>query len=212
MAAFVAFTDAVSLLRPQFEAAVAAMWPPASFIVADAFLYWVNESAAVLGVPKMSFFGISAFAQVMRELRNHHGLCAVMEPGDVDDDGYPATLAVPEFPHIRVTLEDLMATFGEPSAVRMMMELDGKLGKAIEESHGLIINRGSLYQVLERACPAQGLAHRPALPCATGICDRRCPALLDGVARREGGCRPACAVHCAWDSRSDPGGATQGSC
>uniref|UniRef100_A0A0E0LZY1 Glycosyltransferase n=1 Tax=Oryza punctata TaxID=4537 RepID=A0A0E0LZY1_ORYPU len=140
MAAFLAFTDAVSLLRPQFEVAVAAMQPPASFIVADAFLYWVNESAAVLGVPKVSFFGISAFAQVMRELRNRHDLCAVMKPGDVDDDGYPATLAVPEFPHIRVTLEDLMATFGEPSAVRMMMELDGKLGKAIDESHGLIIN------------------------------------------------------------------------
>ncbi|KAF0914792.1 hypothetical protein E2562_031518 [Oryza meyeriana var. granulata] len=140
MASFFAFTDAVSLLRPQFDASVAAMQPPASFIVADAFLYWVNESAASLSIPKVSFFGISTFAQVMRELRIRHDPCAVMKPGDVDDDGNPATFSVPEFPHIKVTFEDLMAPFGEPSAIRMMMELDGKLGKAIEESQGLIIN------------------------------------------------------------------------
>ncbi|XP_040383760.1 UDP-glycosyltransferase 90A1-like [Oryza brachyantha] len=140
MVSFVAFTDTVSLLRPQFEASVAAMRPPASFIVADAFLYWVNESAARLGVPKVSFFGISTFSQVMRELRIRHDPCAAMKPGDVDDDGNPATFTVPEFPHIKVTFEDLMATFGEPAAVAMMLELDGKLGKAITESHGLIIN------------------------------------------------------------------------
>uniref|UniRef100_A0A0D9XCK8 Glycosyltransferase n=1 Tax=Leersia perrieri TaxID=77586 RepID=A0A0D9XCK8_9ORYZ len=141
MASFFAFTDAVSLLRPQFEASVAAMRPPASFIVADAFLYWVNDSAARLGVPKASFFGISAFAQVMREMRIRHDPCGtVLRHGDVDGDGNPATFTVPEFPHIKVTFEDLMAPFGEPSAIGMMMELDRRLGKAIEESHGLILN------------------------------------------------------------------------
>ncbi|KAG8056444.1 hypothetical protein GUJ93_ZPchr0002g25088 [Zizania palustris] len=140
MASFVPFVDAVSLLLPQFEESVAAMQPPASLIVADPFLYWTNESAARLGVPKVSFFGISAFAQVMRELRIRHDPCVVLRPGDVDKDGNPATFTVPEFPHIKLTYEDFMAPFGDPSAVGPMMELDTKLGKAIEESHGLMIN------------------------------------------------------------------------
>jgi UDP:flavonoid glycosyltransferase YjiC (YdhE family) len=76
----------------------------------------------------------------MRELRNCHDACAVLRPGDVDGDGNPATFTVPEFPHIKLTFEDLMAPFGDPSSVAPMMELDGKLGKAIEESRGLIIN------------------------------------------------------------------------
>jgi hypothetical protein len=76
----------------------------------------------------------------MRELFNRHDPCAVLRPGDVDGDGNPATFTVPEFPHIKLTFEDLMAPFGDPSSIAPMMELDGKVGKAIEESHGLIIN------------------------------------------------------------------------
>ncbi|KAF7062576.1 hypothetical protein CFC21_069157 [Triticum aestivum] len=72
MASLAAFADAVSLLQPQLEASLAAMEPPASLLLADAFLYWTNASAATVGVPKVSFLGISAFAQVMRELRISH--------------------------------------------------------------------------------------------------------------------------------------------
>lgn len=140
MASFVVFAEAVSLLQPQFEASFAAMQVPASLLVADAFLYWTNASAARLGVPKVSFFGISAFAHVMREMRIRHDPCAVLQHGDVDGDGHPAAFTVPEFPHIKLTFEDFMAPFGDPSSIGPMLELDGKLGKAIEESHGLIIN------------------------------------------------------------------------
>ncbi|VAI31664.1 unnamed protein product [Triticum turgidum subsp. durum] len=130
MASFVAFAHGVSLLQPQLEASLAAMEPPAT-----------------LGVPKVSFFGISAFAQVMRELRISHDPCPALQLADVDGDGNPATFTVPEFPHIKLTLEDLMAPFGDPSSVAPMMELDSKLGKAIVESHGLIVNT---FQGLEK--------------------------------------------------------------
>ncbi|KAM0925297.1 hypothetical protein ACQ4PT_004275 [Festuca glaucescens] len=103
MASFVAFTGAVSLLQPQLEAFLAAMETPASLLVADAFLYWANALAARLGVAKVSFFGMSAFAQVMRELRIRHDPCAVLRPGDVDGDGNPTTFTVPEFPHMKLT-------------------------------------------------------------------------------------------------------------
>uniref|UniRef100_N1QS53 Glycosyltransferase n=1 Tax=Aegilops tauschii TaxID=37682 RepID=N1QS53_AEGTA len=79
-------------------------------------------------------------ADVMRELRITHDPCPALQHADFDGDGNPATFTVPEFPHIKLTFEDLMAPFGDPSWVAPMMELDGKLGKAIEESHGLIVN------------------------------------------------------------------------
>ncbi|KAL6846346.1 hypothetical protein ACP4OV_023794 [Aristida adscensionis] len=140
MASFAVFADAVSLLQPQLEASLAAAQPPASLLVADAFLYWTNASAAKLGVPKVSFFGISAFAHVMREVRVRHDPCATLRHGDADADGNPAAFSVPEFPHIKLTFEDFMAPFGDPASIAPMLELDGKLGKAIEESQGLIIN------------------------------------------------------------------------
>ncbi|XP_062194108.1 UDP-glycosyltransferase 90A1-like [Phragmites australis] len=140
MSSFAIFAEATSLLKPQLEASLARMQPPASLLVADPFLYWTNASAARLGVPKVSFFGISAFAQVMRELRVRHDPCATLRHGDVDADGNPATFTMPEFPHIKLTFEDFMAPFGDPASIGPMLELDGKLGKAIEESQGLIIN------------------------------------------------------------------------
>lgn len=140
MASFAVFADAVSLLRPQLEESLAATEPPPSLLVADAFLYWTSASAARLGIPKVSFFGISAFAHVMREVRVRHDPCAAIRHDDIDADGNPATFAVPEFPHIKLTFEDFMAPFGDPASIGVMLELDGKLGKAIEESQGLIIN------------------------------------------------------------------------
>ncbi|CAN6204192.1 unnamed protein product [Urochloa humidicola] len=140
MASFTVFADATSLLRPQLEASLAEAQPPANLLVTDPFLHWTKASAEMLGIPKVSFFGISAFAQVMREVRVRHDPCATLKHDDVDADGNPATFTVPEFPHIKLTFEDFMAPFGDPASVAPMLELDGKLGKAIEESQGLIIN------------------------------------------------------------------------
>jgi hypothetical protein len=71
MASFVAFTGAVSLLQPQLEACLAAMEPPASLLVADAFLYWANASAARLGVPKVTTGKIGTAVQAFFALRPH---------------------------------------------------------------------------------------------------------------------------------------------
>uniref|UniRef100_J3MWK8 Glycosyltransferase n=1 Tax=Oryza brachyantha TaxID=4533 RepID=J3MWK8_ORYBR len=149
MAAFVAFAHAVSLLRPQFEASVAAMRPPPRFIVADAFLYWTNDSAARLGVPKVSFLVTSTFAHVMRELIVRHDPFSLLRPRAtdvvIDDDITPPathsqTFSVPEFPRVSLPFEELMVAFKDASAFGPMMELDGKMGKAIAQSHSLIIN------------------------------------------------------------------------
>ncbi|KAF8643495.1 hypothetical protein HU200_066845 [Digitaria exilis] len=140
LASFTVFADATLLLRPQLEASLAEMQPPASLLVTDPFLYWTKASTERLDIPKVSFFGISAFAHVMRELRVRHDPCATLRHDDVDEDGNPATFTVPEFPQVKLTFEDFMAPFGDPASIAPMLELDGKLGKAVEESQGLIIN------------------------------------------------------------------------
>jgi len=96
LASFVVFADATSLLLPQLDASLAEMQPPASLLVTDPFMHWTKAPAARLGVPKVSFFGISAFAQVMREVRVRHDPCATLRPDDVDADGNPGTFTVPE--------------------------------------------------------------------------------------------------------------------
>ncbi|WVZ64578.1 hypothetical protein U9M48_014076 [Paspalum notatum var. saurae] len=141
LASFAIFADATSLIQPQLDASLADLQPPASLLIADPFLHWTTASAAKLGIPKVSFFGISAFSQVMREVRVRHDPCATLRAEEgVDADGNPATFTVPEFPHVKPTLEDFMAPFGDPASIAPMMELDGKMGKAIEDSHGLLIN------------------------------------------------------------------------
>jgi hypothetical protein len=95
---------------------------------------------------------MSAFSQVMRELRNRHDACAVLRPGDVDGDGNPTTFTVPEFPHMKLSFEDLMVPFGDPSSIAPMVELDGKLGKATQESRGLIINTFSYIEFWNKSC------------------------------------------------------------
>ncbi|CAL5088544.1 unnamed protein product [Urochloa decumbens] len=132
---FTAFAEATSLLRPPFEAALAAMRPPTSLLVADAFLHWAHASAAALGVPRrLSFVGTSAFAHVVREV------CMRDKPGaapDQDGPGYDAstgTYTVPEFPHLRFKLSEF-APVSVPD-----IELHIKVEVAIAASQGMIIN------------------------------------------------------------------------
>uniref|UniRef100_A0A0E0M0N4 Glycosyltransferase n=1 Tax=Oryza punctata TaxID=4537 RepID=A0A0E0M0N4_ORYPU len=131
-----AFVEALTELRPRLEASLAALRPRAGLLVADAFLYWAHASAAALGVPTVGFFGANMFAQVMREVILRDNPAAVL----VADGGGAATFAVPDFPHVRLTLADIPVPFNDPSPPEQIVEMDAKIGKAVAGSHGLIVN------------------------------------------------------------------------
>ncbi|KAF8648000.1 hypothetical protein HU200_065035 [Digitaria exilis] len=138
LSSFPAFVEATSLLRPRFKEALATVVPHVSVVVADAFLYWAHAAAAALGVPTLAFFALNMAAHVMREvwLRDNPAAALV---GDEDDD---AVFAVPEFPDVRVSLAEIPIPYDEPdqTALAAIREMDRKLGKAIADSHGFVVN------------------------------------------------------------------------
>ncbi|KAF8688293.1 hypothetical protein HU200_042251 [Digitaria exilis] len=125
LSSFPAFVEATSLLRPRFEEALATVAPHVSVVVADAFLYWAHAAAAALGVPTLAFFALNMAAHVMREvwLRDNPAAALV---GDEDDD---AVFAIP-IPYDEP----------DPTALAAIREMDRKLGKAIADSHGFVVN------------------------------------------------------------------------
>ncbi|PNT71845.1 LOW QUALITY PROTEIN: hypothetical protein BRADI_2g36322v3 [Brachypodium distachyon] len=139
-----AFVHAASLLQPQLDAtlqAAQATAAPVSLLVADPFLHWANASAARIGIPKVSFFGTSTFMHVMQELVPRHNPFASLHEGEWIKMATRRRWAVPEFPHIRFTFEDLIAPCGDgPSSAAAMVELGGKVQETVNGSHGLIIN------------------------------------------------------------------------
>uniref|UniRef100_A0A0A8XT93 Glycosyltransferase n=1 Tax=Arundo donax TaxID=35708 RepID=A0A0A8XT93_ARUDO len=133
-----AFIASLSLLRPRFEEALAAVRPPASAVVADAFLHWAHAAAAALGVSTLAFFGANMFAHVVREVCLRENPAAVLSGGGGPD----AVFTVPEFPHVQLALVDIPFPFNDPvlTAAAPFREMDAKLGNAIADSHGLVVN------------------------------------------------------------------------
>ncbi|BAH94537.1 Os09g0379300 [Oryza sativa Japonica Group] len=121
LSSFPAFVEAVSALRPRLEACLAAARPRVGLLVADALLYWAHDAAAALGVPTVAFYATSMFAHVIRDVILRDNPAAALVAG-----GAGSTFAVPEFPHVRLTLADI--------------PMDAKMANAIAGSHGLIVN------------------------------------------------------------------------
>lgn len=141
LSSFPAFVESVSQLRPPFEEALAALQPPATVIVADAFLYWAHASAAARGVPTLAFFGTNMFAHVVREVVLRDNPASVLTCGTTPDDA--AVFTVPEFPDVQLALADIPFPFNDLATTtgRMpMRETDAKIGHAIANSHDLIVN------------------------------------------------------------------------
>ena len=60
------------------------MRPPASVVVADAFLYWAHAAAAAIGVRTLAFFGANMFLHVMMEVLPRDNPAATLVGGGPD--------------------------------------------------------------------------------------------------------------------------------
>nr|XP_010913835.2 UDP-glycosyltransferase 90A1-like [Elaeis guineensis] len=126
------FIDALRLLKPHFEEALANL-PAISLLISDSFLPWTNESALKLGIPRMAFF-----AMLIKTI------CARDTPQTgLDNDHQP--FMVPGFPHLRLTKADLGKPFDDPNPRHPIYVFDIEVTKATNESHGIVAN--SFYEL-----------------------------------------------------------------
>ena len=166
-----AFVESVSQLRPRFEEALAALRPPASAVVADAFLYWAPAAAAAQDVPTLAFFGTNVFAHVAREVVLGDNPASVLTRATTPDDAvFTVPDRVPARPaHPRrhpVPLQRPGDDGADPRDRRQGRVRHSQQPRPDREHlrrHG-----GPLHPALEPARRSEGLARRPALPRSDG--------------------------------------------
>ncbi|KAK1601314.1 hypothetical protein QYE76_000119 [Lolium multiflorum] len=90
------FLHAGLLLREPFDRFLADSHPGVDAVVTDSFFTWSQDAAAVHGVPRLVFLGISVFAQCCSEstLRNNP-----LEGFPDDDEDPDAFVLLPGLPH-----------------------------------------------------------------------------------------------------------------
>lgn len=137
---FVPFVNALKLMQTSFEEALQNIHAHlhVSFIVSDGFLPWTLESAARLGVPRLSFYGMSHYAGAVSHETTSHGLLSLHESGDE-----PFTL--PGFPSIKLTRNDFDDPFDKPDPRGPHLDFIIEVAAATANSFGLLVN--SFYEL-----------------------------------------------------------------
>ncbi|XP_055803507.1 UDP-glycosyltransferase 90A1-like [Solanum dulcamara] len=90
------FANATKLMKPHFEKALESL-PPVTFMITDGFLSWTLDSANKTGIPRLVYYGISAFSWALSI-----SALSVLRKEVSDDESYQ----VPDFPWIKLTRND----------------------------------------------------------------------------------------------------------
>ncbi|KAL3344671.1 hypothetical protein AABB24_023892 [Solanum stoloniferum] len=96
MTLFPTFVNATKLMKPYFEKALESL-PPVTFMITDGFLSWTLDSANKFGIPRLVYFGMSAFTMALTISS------ASLLRTELSDDEY---FQVPDFPWIKITRND----------------------------------------------------------------------------------------------------------
>lgn len=137
MSLFIDFVTATKRLRPEFELALGALRPRPSFLISDGFHGWTVESARVLGIPRISSYGMAFHTMTVNSLllitRAHAGI----------SEGEP--FEVPGLRHVQFTKADLSPPFADPCASSPLGDFVREQEKFDMQSFGLVIN--SFYEM-----------------------------------------------------------------
>ncbi|CAN0905159.1 UDP-glycosyltransferase 90A1 [Linum grandiflorum] len=87
------------ILRPQFDSALQNLQPRPTFMVADGFLWWTQDSAEKFGIPRLTFYGMSNHASSVSRAIAGDRLLLGLESED-------ELITVTQFPWIKVCKSD----------------------------------------------------------------------------------------------------------
>ncbi|XP_075090519.1 UDP-glycosyltransferase 90A1 [Nicotiana tabacum] len=135
MSLFVTFANATKSMKPQFEQALESL-PPVTFMVTDGFLGWTLDSANKFGIPRIAYYGMSAFSSAIS-----HSAASVLHTEASDDEPF----AVPNFPSIKLTRNDFDFPFREREPKGPIFEFTTEAIIATSKSYGLLVN--SFYEL-----------------------------------------------------------------
>ncbi|MQM03620.1 hypothetical protein Taro_036407 [Colocasia esculenta] len=151
MSDFNAFCRATERLREPFERALAALQPPAAFLVSDSFHFCTADSAAAFGIPRLVFDGMGWFARTVSSLvgigRPHAGLNSDVQP-----------FQVPGFPQIWITKADFPPPLDDPDSRSPEKDFILEVIEATAKSRGII---GNSFHDMEAAFSEHWNRHFP---------------------------------------------------
>ncbi|KAJ0614139.1 putative flavanone 7-O-beta-glucosyltransferase [Helianthus annuus] len=137
MTSFYAFVNSTQQLQPRFEEVVRSLHP-VTCIISDGFLFWTQDSAEKLGIPRLVFYGMNIFSMtmynIMGQLKPHAAV-------DSDDEAF----VVPDFPRIKLTGNDFDPPLSEIDRIGLSLEFVVRAQEAMVRSHGMVVN--SFYEL-----------------------------------------------------------------
>ncbi|XP_055806189.1 UDP-glycosyltransferase 90A1 [Solanum dulcamara] len=130
MTLFPTFANSTKLMKPHFEKALESL-PPVTFMITDGFLGWTLDSANKFGIPRLVYFGMSAFSWALSI-----SAASVLRTELSDDESYQ----VPDFPWIKLTRNDFDLSIRERDPKGPDTDFTMESIIATSKSYGLLVN------------------------------------------------------------------------
>ncbi|KAJ0804514.1 putative flavanone 7-O-beta-glucosyltransferase [Helianthus annuus] len=120
-------------LQLRFEE-VARSLHSVSCIIYDGFLFWTQDSADKLRIPRLDFYGMNIFSMKMCSIMEQFKPHAVVGSGD-------EAFVVPDFSRMKLTVKDFDPSLSEIDAKGPGYDFRVRQQKAMVRSHGMVQGR-----------------------------------------------------------------------
>ncbi|KAG5621719.1 hypothetical protein H5410_006937 [Solanum commersonii] len=135
MTLFPTFVNATKLMKPHFEKALESL-PPVTFMITDGFLGWTLDSANKFGIPRLVYYGMSAFTTALSISATS------LLRTELSDDEY---FQVPDFPWIKITRNDFDSPLRDRDPKGPHFDFIMESIMATSKSYGQLVN--SFYEL-----------------------------------------------------------------
>ncbi|KAI7731160.1 hypothetical protein M8C21_006568, partial [Ambrosia artemisiifolia] len=157
---FPQFAVATKLMQPHFEQALNEL-ANVTCIVSDGFLGWTLASANKFGIPRLSFYGMNAYASAVYHVV---GVNRLFSGPESDDE----LITVPGLPWISITRNDFDYPFNQPDPSGPYFDFIFEAFSASANSYGMIMN--SFYELEPLFIDYLNRESKPKIWCVGPLC------------------------------------------
>ncbi|KAM3361429.1 hypothetical protein P3S68_016283 [Capsicum galapagoense] len=158
MSLFPPFANATKLMKPHFEKALDSL-PPVTFMITDDFLGWTLDSANKFDIPRLVYYGMSAFSMAFSI-----SAASILRTEVSDDEPF----SVPDFSGIEITRNDFDVPLREREPKGPGYEFVMEQLMATSKSYGMLVN--SFYELESVYVDYCNCVASPKLCCVGPFC------------------------------------------